>query len=87
MESLQPPIPNLQARIGTIHPQQLWAWRQMEPYERLDIAFQAYQFALETVRLTEKQRAVGLSADELVWRVARRMQGNPKLGMELDGSR
>ena len=60
----------------------------MEPYERLDIAFQAYQFALETVRLTEKKRADGrLSAEELAWRVARRMQGDPKLGMKLDGSR
>ena len=41
---------------------------------------QAYQFALDTVRLTERQRNPDLSPDELAWRVTRRMQGNPNLG-------
>jgi hypothetical protein len=50
----------------------------------LEIAFQAYQFALDTVRLTERQRYPDLSPDELAWRVTRRMQGNPKLGEKQD---
>jgi len=41
---------------------------------------QAYQFALDTVRLTERQRHPDLPPEELAWRVTRRMQGNPKLG-------
>jgi len=52
----------------------------MSPARRLEIAFQAYQFALDTVRLTERQRYPDLPPDELAWRVTRRMQGNPKLG-------
>jgi hypothetical protein len=52
----------------------------MSPARRLELAFQAYQFALDTVRLTERQRHPDLSPDELAWRVTRRMQGNPRLG-------
>jgi hypothetical protein len=52
----------------------------MEPWQRLEIAFQAYQFALEAVRVTERARHPDLSEEELAWRVIRRMQGNPKLG-------
>ena len=59
---------------------QVQAWRRMKPYERLDLAFQAYQFALETVRLRERKRTDGLSSTELDWRITRRMQGNPHLG-------
>jgi hypothetical protein len=44
------------------------------------LAFQAYQFALGVVRLTERQRHPHLSPDELAWRVTRRMQGDPRLG-------
>lgn len=87
MQAQANPIQNLQTRIGTIHPQQLRAWRQMKPYERLNIAFQAYQFALDTIRVREAKRADGLSKEELNWRVTRRMQGNPKLGIEIDGKR
>jgi hypothetical protein len=44
------------------------------------LAFQAYQFAIDIVRLTERQLHPGLPPDELAWRVTRRMQGNPGLG-------
>jgi len=62
---------------------QLQAWRRMKPYERLNIAFQAYQFALETVRLRERKRAGGLSQAEFDWRVTRRIQGDQRLGGEV----
>ena len=52
----------------------------MSPARRLEMAFQAYQFALDAVRLTERQNHPHLSSEELAWRVARRMQGNPRLG-------
>ncbi len=71
---------------GTLHqlppldPQQVAIWRRMTPARRLELAFQAYQFALDVVRLTEQQRHPELSPDELAWRVTRRMQGNPNLG-------
>jgi hypothetical protein len=52
----------------------------MSPAERLDVAFQAYQFALEAVRATERERNPDLSPQELAWRVTRRMQGDPGLG-------
>jgi hypothetical protein len=52
----------------------------MSPAQRLELAFQAYRFALDAVRATERQRHPGLPSDELAWRVTRRMQGDPKLG-------
>jgi hypothetical protein len=52
----------------------------MTPARRLEIAFQAYQFVLDIVRLTERQRHPDLSPEELAWRVTRRMQGDPGLG-------
>ena len=61
---------------------QITTWRQMTPAQRLDVAFQAYQFALETVRLTEERHADGLTAEQLAWRITRRMQGDQKLGRE-----
>lgn len=71
---------SLHRRLGRPDPRQIAAWRAMSPPRRLEIAFQAYQFALDTVRLTERQRHPDLSPDKLAWRVTRRMQGNPKLG-------
>jgi len=71
---------SLVEQLGCLDPRQVAAWRQMSPGERLDIAFQAYQFALDTVRLTERQRHPDMPPDELAWRVTRRMQGDPKLG-------
>ncbi len=52
----------------------------MSPARRLELAFQAYQFALDAVRLTERRNHPDLSPEELAWRVTRRMQGNPVLG-------
>jgi len=67
-------------RLGKLDPRQVTAWRAMSPAQRLELAFQAYQFALDVVRITEKQRHPDLSPEELAWRVTRRMQGNQKLG-------
>jgi len=75
----------LERRIGRVDMRQVAAWRRMTPVQRLDMAFQAYQFALETVRLTEQARAGKLTDEEFVWRVTRRMQGDQKLGREYDG--
>ena len=70
----------LRRRLGRLDPHQVAAWRAMSPARRLEIAFQAYQFALDTARLTERQRHPDLPPDELAWRVTRRMQGDPQLG-------
>jgi hypothetical protein len=70
----------LRRRLGELHPRQITAWRAMTPARRLELAFQAYQFALEVVRLTERRAHPGLSPEELAWRVTRRMQGDPTLG-------
>jgi hypothetical protein len=73
-------IEALRRRLGPLDPRQIAAWRGMSPARRLELAFQAYQFALDAVRLTERQRHPHLSPEELAWRVTRRMQGNPRLG-------
>ena len=57
----------------------------MTPARRLDIAFQAYQFALDVVRTTEHRDHPDLSTEELAWRVTRRMQGDPSLGRNMAG--
>lgn len=67
-------------RIGKLDPRQIAAWRAMTPAQRLDLACQAYQFALDVVRLTERQNHPNLSPEELAWRVTRRMQGDRSLG-------
>jgi len=67
-------------RLEPLDPRQVAAWRAMSPARRLELAFQAYQFALDIVRLTEKKAHPDLSPEELAWRVTRRMQGNPQLG-------
>jgi hypothetical protein len=76
------PSDRLHDRIGRLEPQQIVAWQTMSPAERLDIAFQAYQFALDAVRLTERQRHPDLSEADLNWRITRRMQGNQKSGRD-----
>jgi hypothetical protein len=63
-----------------LDPRQVAVWRAMSPAERLDVAFQAYQFALDAVRVSERERHPDLSPEELAWRVTRRMQGDPTLG-------
>jgi hypothetical protein len=70
----------LRRRLGRLDPRQIAAWRGMSPARRLELAFQAYQFALDVVRVTERRRHPDLPPEELAWRVTRRMQGNPKLG-------
>lgn len=74
------PIKQLQQRLGRFEPEQIAAWRRMTPAERLAVAFDAYQFALDAVRFTERQRYPDLSEEEFNWQVTRRMQGNQKLG-------
>jgi hypothetical protein len=73
-------IEALRLRIGKLDPRQIAAWRAMTPARRLEIAFQAYQFALDAVRLTERRDHPDLSPEELAWRVTRRMQRDPRLG-------
>ena len=70
----------LRRRLGALDARQIAAWRAMSPARRLELAFQAYQFALDTLRLTERRRHPDLPPDELAWRVTRRMQADPKLG-------
>jgi len=85
-ESLEPnvatddAVESLRQRLGRLDPRQISVWRAMSPARRLELAFQAYQFALDTVRHTERQRHPDLSPDELAWRVTRRMQGDPEMG-------
>jgi hypothetical protein len=74
------PIEALRTRLGRLDPQQIAAWRAMSGARRLELVFQAYQFALDVVRLTERQRYPDLSPEELAWRVTRRMQGDSTLG-------
>lgn len=73
-------INSIRRRLGILDRRQILAWRRMSPARRLDLAFQAYQFALDVVRLSERRRHPDLPPDELAWRVTRRMQGNLKLG-------
>jgi hypothetical protein len=73
-------VEQLRQRLGPLHREQVRAWQRMSPAQRLEVAFQAYQFALDTVRLTERRNHPHLSPDELAWRVVRRMQGDPRLG-------
>lgn len=73
-------IETLRRRLGELDQRQIVAWREMSPARRLALAFQAYQFALDAVRLTERRNHPDLSPEELAWRVTRRMQGDPKLG-------
>jgi len=73
-------IEELHSRIGRLDPHQIAAWRAMTPARRLEIAFQAYQFALDAARLTERRNHPDLSSEELAWRVTRRMQHDQQLG-------
>ena len=70
----------LDKRLGPLDRRQVTIWRAMTPARRLEIAFQAYQFALDMVRATERQRHPELGSEELAWCVTRRMQGDPSLG-------
>lgn len=48
-------IEALRQRLGSLDPHQVKAWRAMSPARCLDLAFQAYQFAVDAMRLTERQ--------------------------------
>ena len=61
--------------MDKLDPRQVAIWREMSPRRRLDLAFQAYHFALDTVRVTERQRHPDLTPEELAWRVIWRMHG------------
>jgi len=73
-------VERLRRRLGPLDPRQVRAWQQMTPPRRLEMAFQAYQFALEVTRLSERQNHPDLAPLDLAWRVTRRMQGDPNLG-------
>jgi len=62
-------------RLDPLDRKQIEIWRNMGPIKRLEMAFQSYQFALEAVRLTERQNHPELPAEELNWRILQRMQG------------
>ncbi|MEZ4716842.1 MAG: hypothetical protein R2851_12250 [Caldilineaceae bacterium] len=58
-ESTENRLPSYGERVGAIDVHQIQIRRRMSPAERLDIAFQAYQFALDAVRLTEANARTG----------------------------
>jgi hypothetical protein len=62
-------IEALRRRLGKLDQRQIAAWREMSPAHRLELAFQAYQFVLDAVRLTEQRSHPDLSPHELAWRV------------------
>ena len=74
------PPERLRRRPEPIDYQQMEIWRRMTPAKRLDLVFQAYQFALEMVRATEQQAHPEMPQEELNWHITRRMQGDPNLG-------
>ena len=78
--SIEDAVEQMRRRLGPLHPYQIAAWQKMSPARRLELAFQAYQFALEIVRLTERRAHPDLSPEALNWRITRRMQGDPHLG-------
>ena len=77
-------IERLRQRLGSLHPRQVAIWRQMSGARRLELAFQAYRFALDAVRVTERQRHPDVPHDELAWRVILRMHGDQSLGRGQD---
>ena len=66
--------------LEPLDPRQVAIWRAMTPARRLELAVQAYQFVLDAARLIERREHPELSAEELAWRVTRRIQGDPNLG-------
>jgi hypothetical protein len=70
----------LRRGLTKLDARQVAVWRAMSPAERLEVAFQVHQFALDAVRASERRRHPDLSPEELAWRVTRRMQGDTKLG-------
>ena len=73
-------VEQLRQRLGPLDPRQVAIWRQMSGARRLELAFQAYQFALEAVRAAERRRQPDLPGDVMAWRVIWRMHGDFRLG-------
>ena len=78
-------IVSMHQRLGKLDPRQVAIWRAMTHVQAWTstgpgVGLRPYQFALDAVRTTEKQRHPDLSPEELAWRVTRRMQGDQKLG-------
>jgi hypothetical protein len=69
-------VDRLRRRLGSYHPRQVLIWREMSGSRRIELVCQAYRFALETVRFTERRRHPDLTSEELNWRVIRRMHGD-----------
>ncbi|MGC4042165.1 MAG: hypothetical protein QM710_15590 [Flavobacterium sp.] len=67
-------------RLDKLDPIQVKIWRNMTPAQRASIVFQAYRFALEAIRVSERHRHPNLSPEELAWRITRRMQRDQSLG-------
>jgi len=70
----------LAGRLDPLDPRQVSIWQAMTPARRLELAFQAYQFALDVVRATERREHPDLPPQQLAWRITRRMQGDARLG-------
>jgi hypothetical protein len=66
-------------KLGVLDLRQVAIWRRMSPARRLELAFQAYQFALEMVRVTEHRRHPELASDELAWHIVERLHGSGML--------
>jgi hypothetical protein len=62
-------------RLGTLDPQQVAIWREMTPENKIHLAFQMYDMARRIIWTTEQQNHPGASAEELRWRILRRMHG------------
>jgi hypothetical protein len=75
------------AHLEPLDQRQVEIWRRMSPAQKLELVFQAYQFALEMVRVTERQAHPDMPQEELNWHITRRMQGDPSLGRRDAGTR
>lgn len=85
--STKPDITHILTKLDPIDRTQVEIWRKMTPARRLEIAFQMHQFALDVIRVTERNKHPELTPEELNWQVTRRMLGNPKLGKALDATK
>ena len=68
------------AHLEPLDQRQVEIWRRMNPAQKLELVFQAYQFALEMVRVAERQAHPDMPQEELNWHITRRMQGDASLG-------
>ena len=78
--SVQGSVEQAFRRLEPLDRRQVEIWREMSPAQKLDLVFQAYQLALEMVRVTERQAHPDMEQEELNWHITRRMQGDPSLG-------